>query len=67
MARHEVGARPPAVKRFLHPEVGRLDLSCQTLLDPDHSHRLLVYTAQPGSESAEKLRLLAVIGAASAR
>lgn len=64
---HEVGARPPAVKRFLHPEVGRLDLSCQTLLDPDHSHRLLVYTAQPGSESAEKLRLLAVIGAASAR
>ncbi|MBB3159132.1 transcriptional regulator with XRE-family HTH domain [Microbacterium proteolyticum] len=62
---HEVGARPPEVKRFLHPEVGHLDLSCQTLLDPDHSHRLLVYTAQPGSESAEKLRLLAVVGTAS--
>lgn len=63
-ARHEVGARPPEMKRFHHPEVGRIDLSCQTLLDPDQSHRLLVYTAQPGSESAEKLRLLAVIGAA---
>ncbi len=62
---HEVGARPPDVKRFHHPEVGHLDLSCQTLLDPDHSHRLLVYTAQPGSESAEKLRLLAVIGSSS--
>lgn len=62
---HEVGARPPEVKRFHHPEVGHLDLSCQTLLDPDHSHRLLVYTAQPGSESAEKLRLLAVIGSSS--
>ncbi|WP_285136171.1 helix-turn-helix transcriptional regulator [Microbacterium sp. lyk4-40-TSB-66] len=62
---HEVGARPPEIKRFHHPEVGHLDLSCQTLLDPDHSHRLLVYTAQPGSESAEKLRLLAVIGAPS--
>lgn len=64
---HEVGARPPEVKRFHHPEVGRLDLSCQTLLDPDQSHRLLVYTAQPGSESAEKLRLLAVIGSPSVR
>ncbi len=49
---HEVGARPPDVKRFHHPdEVGHLDLSCQTLLDPDHSHRLLVYTAQPGARA----------------
>lgn len=59
--RHEVGARPPDIKRFRHPEVGDLELSCQTLLDPDQSHRLLVYTAAPGSESAEKLRLLAVV------
>ncbi len=51
------------VKRFFHPEVGELELHCQTLLDADQSHRLLVYTAEPGSESAEKLRLLAVIGA----
>jgi transcriptional regulator with XRE-family HTH domain len=57
-----VGVRPPEVKRFHHPEVGMLELACQTLLDPDQSHRLLVYTAAPGSESAEKLRLLAVIG-----
>ncbi|MET0297967.1 MAG: helix-turn-helix transcriptional regulator [Microbacterium sp.] len=64
-AAHEVGLRPPEVKRFLHPEVGELELSCQTLLDPDQSHRLLVYTASPGSESHEKLRLLAVIGAQS--
>lgn len=61
--RQEVGLRPPEVKRFLHPEVGALELSCQTLLDPDQSHRLLVYTAAPGSESHEKLQLLAVIGA----
>ncbi|MET3509967.1 helix-turn-helix domain-containing protein [Plantibacter sp. MCCC 1A11337] len=62
-AAQEVGLRPTEVKRFLHPEVGDLELHCQTLLDPDQSHRLLVYTAEPGSESAEKLRLLAVIGA----
>jgi transcriptional regulator with XRE-family HTH domain len=62
---HEVGVRPTEVKRFTHPEVGTLELSCQTLLDPDQSHRLLVYTAEPGSESHEKLQLLAVIGAQS--
>ena len=60
---HEVGVRPGEVKRFVHPEVGRLELTCQSLLDPDQSHRLLVYTAVPGSESQEKLRLLSVIGA----
>ncbi|MFG6446601.1 helix-turn-helix transcriptional regulator [Microbacterium sp. P07] len=58
----EVGVRPPELKRFSHPAVGQLELSCQTLLDPDQSHRLLVYTAAPGSESYEKLQLLAVLG-----
>ena len=61
-AMHEVGVRPPEIKRFRHPEVGDMALSCQTLLDPEQSHRLLVYTAEPGSESHEKLQLLAVIG-----
>ncbi|MFG6503314.1 helix-turn-helix transcriptional regulator [Microbacterium sp. P05] len=64
-ATHEVGLRPRDVKRFHHPEVGALELECQTLLDPEQSHRLLVYTAVPGSESYDKLQLLAVIGASS--
>ncbi|WP_336632659.1 MULTISPECIES: helix-turn-helix transcriptional regulator [unclassified Microbacterium] len=59
----EVGIRPNRGKRFVHPEVGFLELECQTLHDPDQSHLLLVYTATPGSESADKLRLLTVIGA----
>ena len=54
------GYCPP--KHFLHPEVGPLELHCQTLVDPDESQTLLVFTAVPGSESAEKLRLLSVIG-----
>lgn len=62
---HEIGIRPQEVKRFVHPEVGALELQCQQLIDPSQSHALLVYTATPGSESAEKLRLLAVIGAQS--
>ncbi|MEV5015692.1 helix-turn-helix transcriptional regulator [Streptomyces sp. NPDC053780] len=60
--KQEVGVRPHHVKRFSHPDVGALELNCQTLLDPDQSHRLLVYTAVPGSESHDRLRLLAVIG-----
>jgi transcriptional regulator with XRE-family HTH domain len=61
-AAHEVGIRPASTKRFIHPEVGALELDCQSLVDPDQSHRLLVYTAAPGSESHEKLQLLAVLG-----
>ncbi len=60
---HEVGVRPPEVKRFHHPQVGDLTLQCQTLVDPEQSHRLLVYTAEPGSESAERLALLTMAGA----
>ncbi|MBT1677801.1 transcriptional regulator [Curtobacterium sp. MCSS17_006] len=59
---HEVGVRPHDVKRFVHPSVGRLDLHCQTLLDPQQSHLLLVYTAAPGSEAYDKLELLSVLG-----
>ncbi|MGN6695850.1 MAG: helix-turn-helix transcriptional regulator [Aquihabitans sp.] len=60
--RHEIGIRPSGRKRFVHPEVGALDLYCQTLLDPEQGHHLLVYTADPGTESAERLQLLSVIG-----
>ena len=64
---HEIGIRPGEIKRYVHPEVGALELDCQTLLDPDQSHYLLVYTAAPGSESDEKLRLLSVVGTQSLR
>ncbi len=63
--KHEVGIRPRAAKRFVHPHVGLLELDCQSLVDPEQSHLLLVYTAVPGSESAERLRLLSVIGTQS--
>ena len=64
-AAQEVGVRPPEVKRFHHPGVGPLELACQTLLDPEQSHRLLVYTAAPGSDSYDKLQVLAAIGAST--
>ncbi|KIF77103.1 XRE family transcriptional regulator [Streptomyces sp. 150FB] len=51
-----------APKRILHPQLGLLELHCQTLVDPDQSQALLVFTAAPGTESYEKLQLLSVIG-----
>ncbi|SDF01123.1 Helix-turn-helix domain-containing protein [Blastococcus aurantiacus] len=62
---HEVGIHPQEVKRYQHPEVGRLELNCQTLVDPHQAHRLMVYTAVPGTESYDKLQMLTVIGAQS--
>jgi hypothetical protein len=61
-ALHEVGVRPREVKRYVHPAVGRLDLTCQVLHDPEQGHALLVYTAPPGSESYDRLQLLSVVG-----
>jgi transcriptional regulator with XRE-family HTH domain len=63
--RHEVGVRPRETKRYLHPQVGLLELTCQVLHDPEQAHALLVYTAVPGSPSADRLRLLAVVGSGS--
>ncbi|MCI4146644.1 helix-turn-helix transcriptional regulator [Streptomyces sp. MMS20-AI2-20] len=48
--------------RFQHPQVGSLELHCQTLVDPDQSQRLLVYTAVPGTASHTNLALLSVLG-----
>jgi transcriptional regulator with XRE-family HTH domain len=58
----EIGLRYSEEKRFTHPEVGELTLFCQVTLDPDQSQTLLVFTATPGSRSAERLNLLAVVG-----
>jgi hypothetical protein len=62
-ASHDVAWRPgPDRKTFLHPEVGPLELDCATLAAESDSQILLVYTATPGTESAERLRLLGVLG-----
>ena len=62
-ADHDVSWRPGVEpKTFQHPQVGRLELDCQTLIAESESQILLVYTATPGTESAERLRLLGVVG-----
>jgi transcriptional regulator with XRE-family HTH domain len=59
---HDISVPHSDLKRIQHPQVGVLELNCQTLVDPDQSQVLLVFTAVPGTESYEKLRLLSIIG-----
>jgi transcriptional regulator with XRE-family HTH domain len=60
--RHEVARCFADHKTIVHPELGPIELECQVLLTEDHSQSLLVFTAPPRSEGAEKLELLAVLG-----
>ena len=47
---------------LISPQVGRLDLYCPLLLEPDQGRSLLVLTAIPGTESHQRLALLTVLG-----
>jgi transcriptional regulator with XRE-family HTH domain len=59
---HEVGRRFADHKVLIHPQVGAIELDCQALFTEDQSQSLVVLTATPRSEAAEKLRLLTVLG-----
>jgi transcriptional regulator with XRE-family HTH domain len=60
--RHEVGVRRDTAKRLIHPTVGLLHLDCQVLTAENQTERLVTFTAAPGSEDAERLKLLSVLG-----
>jgi transcriptional regulator with XRE-family HTH domain len=60
--RHEVAKRFEDHKTLIHPELGPIELDCQVLFTEDQSQCLLVLTAPPRSEAAEKLALLGVLG-----
>lgn len=59
---HEVAVPFERRKTIVHPGVGEIALDCQLLFTDDLAQVLLVYTATPGTEDAEKLRLLSVVG-----
>ncbi|MBJ8347959.1 helix-turn-helix transcriptional regulator [Antrihabitans sp. YC2-6] len=61
-AEHEVAVRISDRKRIQHPEVGMVDIDCETLLSPNAAQHLLVYLPRPGTDAREKLDLLRVIG-----
>ncbi|MDC2945748.1 MULTISPECIES: helix-turn-helix domain-containing protein [Streptomyces] len=67
-ATHDVKEKSHGVKRMRHPLVGDLTLSFESFpLPDDHEQTLITYHAEPGSPSAEALRLLASWGTDAAR
>ncbi|MGQ4732114.1 helix-turn-helix domain-containing protein [Streptomyces sp. Ju416(a)] len=67
-ATHNVKEKGHGIKLIRHPLVGDLTLSYETLnLPDDEDQQLVTYHAEPGSESAQALRLLASWGADAGR
>ncbi|MGR6919206.1 helix-turn-helix transcriptional regulator [[Actinomadura] parvosata] len=63
-AAHDVRTHGTGTKRFTHPEVGELVLAYEELaLTAEPGLVMIIYTAEPGSPSAERLRLLASLAA----
>jgi transcriptional regulator with XRE-family HTH domain len=60
---HVVSRRFVDHKVLIHPELGPIEVDCQALLTEDESQALLVLTAPPGSEAADKLRSLTLLAA----
>jgi transcriptional regulator with XRE-family HTH domain len=61
---HDVRTHGTGTKRFVHPEVGELVLAYEELaITAEPGLILIVYTAEPGSASAERLRLLGSLAA----
>jgi transcriptional regulator with XRE-family HTH domain len=63
----ETGAEPAPAERSRHkvvdhPAVGAITLDCDTLVVAGDDLRIMVYTAEPGSEDAERLALAIVLG-----
>jgi transcriptional regulator with XRE-family HTH domain len=66
-AAHDVRLHRSGVKYFHHPAVGTVDLSFEALdLPADTGLTLTAYTAEPGSPSEDRLRLLASSAATTA-
>ena len=56
---HNVRTHGAGMKRFNHPVVGEVHLAYEALaITADPGSFLMIYTAEPGSPSAERIRLL---------
>jgi MmyB-like transcription regulator ligand binding domain len=58
---HDYGRR----KIIDHPDVGRITLDCDVLVVAADDLRIMIYTAEPETEDAERLALAIVLGTQS--
>ncbi|MFJ5557326.1 helix-turn-helix transcriptional regulator [Streptomyces sp. NPDC093250] len=61
-AEHEVAFRRDDRKRIRHPALGVVEVNCLHLFSEDGRQRLLWFTPALGTDSADRLDLLAVLG-----
>jgi len=61
-AERQVNTTSSKTKTIAHPEVGPITLDCDVLTVAASDLRLVVYTAEPSSPDANRLRLVHVIG-----
>jgi transcriptional regulator with XRE-family HTH domain len=69
-AAHDVLMRHDGIKRLQHPDVGHLELTFQSLdlpLSGRAAYDLIIYTAEPGTASEDRLKLLASWAATQSR
>ncbi|WP_129843738.1 helix-turn-helix transcriptional regulator [Streptomyces sp. RFCAC02] len=69
-AAHDVLMRHDGVKRLQHPDVGPLEVTFQSLVLPLPGravHDLIIYTAEPGTASEDRLKLLTMWAATHPR
>ena len=61
-AQQEVAVRRTTRKVVQHPDVGRLELQCDVVISVESGQRLVLFRAQPGTGTAERLDLLRTVG-----
>lgn len=59
---HAVHEHAPNIKRVLHSSVGQMELDCDILTTQRQDLRIMMYSAEPGSDSEGKLALLGTLG-----
>ncbi len=59
---HDVAFRRDDRKRIIHPGLGLLEVNCLNLFSEDGRQRLLWFTPAVGTDTAERLELLSVVG-----
>ena len=64
---HVVGVHESDRKTLHHPDVGPLTLDCDVLTVPGSDLRIIVYSTAPGTDAADRLKLLNVIGTQTLR
>jgi hypothetical protein len=61
-ALQEVATKRVTRKVLQHERVGRLDLECDVVVSPPSGQHLVLFRARPGTGTAERLAMLAVLG-----